>query len=392
MKTSNPLSRRRAQRPEGCPWRAHNRFRLLVDGGRFFPAILAAIDRAQHYIFMEMYLFESGAVATRVQQRLLDAAGRGVGVYLLLDDYGSLGLSKADRQRLTAGGVRLTYYNPLRVLRWQRNLLRDHRKLVLIDGVLAYTGGAGITDAFDPDVHPRHYWHEVMVAIQGPVVADWQALFQQVWQNTPAATPLPSLRQPGNTGTQRGRVMLSRAGRRSALMRSLITHTRAARQRVWLATAYFVPSWKLRRALRHTARRGVDVRIMVPGAHSDHPWVRYMGRRYYDRLLRNGVRIYEYQPRFLHAKVMLCDHWVSIGSSNADHWNLHWNLEANQEIDDAGFAEEVAAWFQHDLPACTEMRYAHWRKRPWSERLREAFWNRIARLAAWLSSKRGPGP
>src|SRR5690606_26145988 len=121
-------------------------------------------------------------------------------------------------------------------------------------------------------------------------------------------------------------VVIARAGREVEVRRSFVRAVRAAGRRVWLATAYFVPSWKLRRALRRAAHRGVDVRLLLPGPITDHPGVRHAGRRLYSRLLRNGVHIFEYQPRFSHTKLMLCDDWVSTGSSNSDRWNLHWNL------------------------------------------------------------------
>jgi phosphatidylserine/phosphatidylglycerophosphate/cardiolipin synthase-like enzyme len=157
----------------------------------------------------------------------------------------------------------------------------------------------------------------------------------------------------------------------------LLNHIRSAERTVWLATAYFIPAWRIRRALRNAARRGVDVRLLLPGPHTDHPAIRHAGRRFYGRLLANGVRIFEYQPRFLHSKVFLCDHWVSIGSSNLDRWNLRWNLEANQEIDDSAFAGQVRAMFEADFRESIECRYAQWRKRPWSARARERLWGRV---------------
>jgi len=169
---------------------------------------------------------------------------------------------------------------------------------------------------------------------------------------------------------------------KSEIMRSFVTHIRHARERVWLATAYFAPPWKLRRALRRAARRGVDVRLMLPGPQTDHPAVRHLGSRYYDRLLRNGVRIFEYQPRFLHAKVLLCDDWMSIGSTNGDRWNYHLNLEANQELREPKIINRVRNLFEEDFGRCTEQLLEPWRHRSWRRRWPEWFWGKIAAVLA----------
>ena len=136
-------------------------------------------------------------------------------------------------------------------------------------------------------------------------------------------------------------------------------------------SAYFVPARRFRAALGRAARRGVDVRLLAPGARTDHPWVRYASRRFDARMLRSGVRIYEYQPGMLHGKVILCDDWVSVGSSNLDRWSLRWNLEANQEVADTRFADAVAALFERDFLVSRLISRRHWHERAWIERLRE---------------------
>lgn len=360
------------------PWHDGNQFRLLVDGHRFFPVMLNAIEHARAYILLEMYLIESGVVADRFIAALADAAGRGVRVYLLLDDFGAWKLQAKDRTRLAEAGVQVAYYNPLHYGKLRRNLFRNHRKLLLVDGAIAFTGGLGITDAFDPPQDPGSAWHDTAIEMQGPVVADWQALFAETWKRwSDQPLVLPQARRPRAAGAQRGRVVTVHAPGRVEIRRSLVRAVRSAEYRVWVAIAYFVPSWKLRRAVRQAARRGVDVRLLLPGPITDHPAVRHAGRRFYSRLLRNGVRIFEYQPRFIHTKVILCDDWVSTGSSNADRWNLHWNLEANQEVDDPGFAAEAQAMFETDFTDALEIRYEEWRRRPWHRRLLEWFWGTV---------------
>jgi phosphatidylserine/phosphatidylglycerophosphate/cardiolipin synthase-like enzyme len=360
------------------PWRQSNRFTLLVDGTQFIPAMLDAIAAAERSVWLEIYLVESGAVADRFIQALAAAVQRGVQVKLLLDDFGAAGLSRYDRARLREAGVELLLFNPIRFRRLTENFVRDHRKLLLVDERLVFTGGAGITDEFDPPRHPERRWRETVVCAEGPVVADWAALFCLEWnRQTPkkltcrAAAPAPP-----SDGVP-GRVSIARGLASQEIKRDLLKQIRSAERAVWLATAYFIPAWRIRRALRRAARRGVDVRLLLPGRRTDHPAVRQAGRRFYGRLLANGVRIFEYQPRVLHSKVFLCDDWVSIGSSNLDRWNLRWNLEANQEIDDSAFAGRVRAMFEADLRESVECRHAQWRERPWSARAREQLWGRV---------------
>jgi phosphatidylserine/phosphatidylglycerophosphate/cardiolipin synthase-like enzyme len=323
---------------EVTPWCKGNSFKCLKNGNNFFPAMLKSIKGAEKYVLMEMYLFESGHVATSFIDALCTAAKRGVLVYLLLDHFGSWHLNSKDRKRLAESGTFLSFYNPLQTGKWLVNLRRDHRKLLLIDGLTAYTGGAGVTDDFSPLHRPEHFWCDTMVEMSGPVVSDWQSSFQSIWN-------------------QWGEPFI--------------------RKRIWIEVAYFIPSWKIRRALKKAARAGVDVRLLLPGRQTDHPSVRRISQRYYQSLLRNGVRIFEYAPRFLHSKVMLCDDWVSIGSSNLDKWSLRWNLEANQEVIDNHFSENMARIFLADLEESREIEYRNWLKRPWYVRLIEIFWESI---------------
>jgi cardiolipin synthase len=355
----------------GWPWRPGNEFRLLDDGGEFFARMLQAIDAASRYVLLEMYLVRSGAVTTRFIEAFGRAARRGVRVCLVLDGFGALGFTRADRRRLLDAGAELRFFNPLRLKNRLSNLLRDHRKLLLADGV-AFVGGAGLTDDFAPGA-PRGVWRELMVEIEGPVISDWQRAFARTWRRCGAELMLPEapLSEP-RAGGAAGRLALSEARQRSVLANGVLRRIDHAATRAWIMSAYFVPSRRFRKALRRAARRGVDVRLLVPGARTDHPWVRQAARRFYGKMLRNGVKIFEYQPRMLHAKMILCDDWVSIGSSNLDRWSFRWNLEANQEIADARVADEAAALFEGDFAASRVLSRRHWRQRAWLDRLREA--------------------
>lgn len=360
------------------PWRRANAFELLVDGKTYFPRMLDAIQHAQRYVLLEIYLFESGTVANRFIETLIAAAARGVRIQLLVDAFGAAKLVAEDRLRLRTSGVELQFYNPLRLRKWLGNMFRDHRKLLIVDGEVAFVSGTGITDDFDNPREPERSWRETTLQIRGPVLTDWQELFTRSWNRQALkklSLPEPVVRlQPQD---MRGRVATASALHIQDIRRSLFTRVHNAKQRVWMTTAYFVPSRKLLRALKHAAQQGADVRLLLPGPISDHPGVRHAGRRFYSSLLRHGARIFEYQPRFLHAKTLLCDDWASVGSSNFDRWNLRWNREANQEVDDVQFAAAVRAMLEADLAESIEIDRERWRRRRWITRLRQHLWGRV---------------
>lgn len=369
----------------GWPWRSANRFRLLDGSAEFFPRMLAAIDAAAGHVLLEMYLVESGKVAGAFIDALTRAAARGVRSCVVFDGFGALGLGAADRHRLLEAGVELRFFNPLRFANRLRNFMRDHRKLLTVDGRVAFVGGAGLTDEFAPGPNA---WRDLMLEIEGPVVADWQRAFARTWRRLGPELALPEP-APRAVGGASGRLALSEARQYSVLANGVIRRIDAARRRAWIMSAYFVPSRRFRKALRRAARRGVDVRLLLPGPRTDHPWVRQAARRFYGKMLRNGVQILEYQPRMLHAKMILCDDWVSVGSSNLDRWSFKWNLEANQEVADHGVADAAAALFAGDFAASQALNRRYWSHRAWLDRLRE----RIAgALDRWLEGWRRPGP
>jgi cardiolipin synthase A/B len=339
--------------------------------------MLEAIAGARESVLLEMYLVESGTVARRFIDALAGCAQRGVRVHVLLDAFGSLGLRAADRRRLAGAGAHLTLFNPLSVRRRLQNFLRDHRKLLVIDGALAFVGGVGLADQFIDGKRGRRAWRDLMLEISGPVVSDWQTAFARNWRRSGGSPEIPEATaelpdEPAIAAGAPGRVALSEAGHRSILANDVVRRIDGALRRAWIMSAYFVPSRRFRKALRRAARRGVDVRLLVPGPKTDHPWVRHAARRFYGKLLRNGVRILEYQPRVLHGKMALCDDWVSIGSSNLDRWSFRWNLEANQEVEGAALAAEAAAIFVADCAESQPLNRRHWRRRAVLDRLRES--------------------
>jgi len=353
-------------------WRYGNRFQLLSDGERFFARMLESIEQAQRDVLLEMYLVESGRIADRFIDAFMRAIQRGARVLMLLDAFGSAGLRVRDRQRLIQAGVQLRFYNAIGWHKRLANLARDHRKLLLIDGRTAFVGGAGLTDQFIAGGGVGAPWREVMLEIRGPVLADWQNVFAAGWRKAGGEWMQPNFPAHDTFADgAAGRVAVSAGWHRSMLADSVVHRIETARQRVWMMSAYFVPSRRFRKALRRAVRRGVDVRLFVPGPLTDHPWVRHAARRFYGKLLRNGVRIFEFQPRVLHAKMILCDDWVSVGSSNLDRWGFKWNLEANQEIESRPFANGVAAVFEEDRGQSLELDRRQWPRRGRLNRFRE---------------------
>ncbi|CEA06095.1 phospholipase D [Pseudomonas saudimassiliensis] len=369
------------------PWREGNTFELLMDGHRFFPRMLQAMEQARNSIDIQLYLVESGRSLQQVTDILLRAVARGVQVRCRFDSLGSRELTDADRDLLTRGGVELRFYNPLNLWGGRSNLHRDHRKLVIIDQRNVFIGGTGFTDDFCiPGPEGHCLWHEQMLEVQGPVVADWVEVFEQQWQATERRSGRPPgrlrrVRLPPHPPTADGlaRVSLTDGLTHRELVQALLANIGRARQQVWLATPYFAPTRRIHRALMEAARRGVDVRLLLCGEITDHPAVRYAGQRYYKRLLAAGVRIFEYQPRFLHLKTVLVDDWVSLGSSNFDHWTLHWNLEANQNIIDRGMTRAVEESFVADFAESREWTLDDWLALPWYHRLKISLWGVVNR-------------
>jgi len=361
------------------PWRDGQRFRLLIDASQFFSVMIEAIDDAKSYVLMEMYIMESGEVADQFIGAFLRAAKRGLIVQLLLDDFGSRGLLKRDRKRLMNGGVQLAFYNPLRfeifVNKIKNNLFRTHRKFMVVDGHVAYVGGTGISDVFVGETA----WRDCMLEIRGPNAADWQILFSRNIKNWSEFIDVPSTKSIAYDAGASGRLVHTSGGVQLQLKKILLNRIRHSTQRIWLASAYFIPSGKIRRALRRAAFQRKDVRLLLPGPITDHPGVRQASRRYYASLLRHGVRIFEYQEHFMHSKVALVDNWITIGSSNMDRWNFRWNLEANQEVEDPALANDVEEMLLNDFENSEEIHYSTWSRRSWRQRLRQWLWGKIDR-------------
>ncbi len=374
------------------PWRKNTDPHLLIDGVSYYEHMLAAIQKASRQVDIETYLMSSGTVSDRFIDALTVACERGITVRLLLDAVGSSGLVHRDVDRIIRAGINLRFFNPITSTKYLKNLARDHRKIICIDQQIVYVGGAGISDHFISVKESGLGWRDNMVCLQGPIVADWQALFERCWQHfddmhrTSWRAKIRSTLQaktdpPAFIGAQpMGRVITSRGLGNKAILSSLIHQIKQSQQRIWISTAYFYPSRATVRALTQAAENGIDVMLLLPGPITDHPSVRYAGRGWYHKLLKANVKIYEYQPRFLHQKVALIDSWVSMGSCNFDRWNLRWNLEANVELISSEFAQSVYTMLIKDRAQANGLDYTSWKHRPWRDKLKERFWQFIARF------------
>jgi cardiolipin synthase len=373
------------------PWRPDTRARLLWESHEFVPAIIDALELARRHIDMELYLVESGPLFNRFYRALVDAVGRGVRVRLLIDAVGSAALSDHDRERLSDSGVYLRVFNTLRFGHFLEGLIRDHRKLIIVDGRLAYSGGMCISDWYDTTLSGDQVWLDAMAEISGPVVKDCGALFEQSWQlasrghmREALRWRLKRVREPmapaPDTREDHVRLCAARGGRHNLLLLTLLRHIRRARREVWLCTPYFFPHRALIHVLCLAAKRGVSVTLTLPGPITDHPALRRAGQYYYQRLLAAGVVVQEFQPRFFHLKAALVDDWVTLGSSNYDRWNLGWNLDANLEFSDPAFRLAMQKRRVAMGKLSTEIRWREWCKRSLWQRWRERFWH-------WLGTR-----
>ncbi len=359
----------------------NNTYQLFSEGDQFYPAMLDAIDKAQSYIYIIQYIFETGLISEKFIDSLVQARQRGIEVRMILDAYGSSRLSVQERQRLYNAGIQVYFFNPLRNHNLIKFLYRDHRKLLVVDGEHAFIGGAGICDDYNfPLEHPKS-WQDIVVKITGTLALDSAYLFQQQRKiNQKEITDCKEKISASSLAlnTQQGRLLTSKTWHHNEIQRAILHAIRKAKHRVWITTPYFVPTRKLRSQLKAAAHRGCDVRLLLPGASSDHPWVSHIARQRYSRLLKNQVSIFEYQNRFTHAKAILCDDWVCIGSSNLDRWNQKFNLELNVEIQSTQLTEQLCDFFRKSFDNSKQIDRESWKARPRTQKIKEWFWSKIA--------------
>lgn len=350
---SQPFIRR--QRPAEERFVEGHRVTLLRDGQEAFPAMLADIELAQRQVLLEMYWFDSDRTGRRFAAALAAAAGRGVEVAVIYDSLGSWEADAAMFVEMAAAGVKIVEFNP--VVPWKRRFRldrlsrRDHRKILVIDGEIGFTGGINLADQWAPEEDGGEGWRDDMVRVQGPAVSGFLDCFRRTWEREDGA-PLGQLgsAEPGRWGHQSVRVLGEAFFRhRRDIVRAYISQIYRARERVWITNSYFIPNAVITRALVRAARRGVDVRVLLPGK-SDVEVVRLAGRAAYPKLMDAGVRIYEWTGNVLHAKTAVIDgRWSTIGTFNLDYRSIRSNLEVNVSVLDAGFGKVIEGSFLRDI-------------------------------------------
>ena len=352
-----------------------NRVGLLENGDGIFPAMLAAIGEARVSINLEMYIFDQSEIGSRFAQALAARAREGVEVRILVDGFGStLGPLEGE---LAAAGARVRVYKPLRVYSIDRVGHRTHRRILTVDGRRGFCGGVGIDDRWRGDARNPSEWRDTMIEIEGPVVSQLQHIFAQDWVHTTGEVlngnrQFPEIEPAGTVLAQA--IAASRADSISMSKLLLYMAIQAARQTIWIENAYFVPDRQIREGLVAAARRGVDVRIIVPGEHIDFSNVRAAAHYHYGELLEGGVGIYEYKPTMMHNKVMAVDGiWSTIGSINFVNRSMTKNAEVNIAVYDRGFAARVEAMVLADLAHCDVLSRERWRRRGLLDRVGEFF-------------------
>ena len=360
-----------------------NHVRELLNGDQIFPAMLQAIRSAKSTVTFETYIYWSGAIGAEFSREFGAAALRGVEVKLLLDWIGG-DLSHARLKEMRRAGVDVRRYNPLR---W-RNLghmnNRTHRKLLVVDGMIGFIGGVGIADSWRGHAQDRHHWRDTHFQIEGPAVCQMQAAFIDNWVQT-TGTLLHSesyLPCPREAGTMSAQVFTSspRSGSKSMQVLYLMSIAAAA-ESIDLSAAYFLPDPVGIASLAAAARRGVRVRIIVPGRHMDKNIVRRASRAQWGQLLAAGVEIFEYQRTMFHCKVLIVDRmWVSVGSTNFDARSFNINDEANMNVFDNEFASRQTQVFEDDLQSAARVTTGDWIGRSWADRI-------LDRSAALLASQ-----
>jgi cardiolipin synthase A/B len=346
-----------------------NRVRLLHDGPETFDEMLRLIHAATKSVALESYIFRSDEVGERFSSALLDASGRGVQCRVITDWIGARGTSKRFLSTLRKNNVDLRIFNPPGLRRWLGIVPRDHRKLLVVDERVGVTGGVGIGREWLSGVarerHSRSRWRDSAVRIEGRAANDMLQAFEHMWlrvsgnerrgshrllKKKPSGAHLdPATHEGALVGIIEGEPLRLRVAR--ALQMQAI----AAERSIWIASAYFTPSWSEVEALTGAARDGVDVRILVPST-NDHPWVTLLTRRYYRRLLTNGVRIWEWQGEMMHAKTSVVDgRWVRVGSTDFNVLGVAINYELDALVEDAAIGREAEHRFLADLDDSREV-------------------------------------
>jgi cardiolipin synthase len=330
-----------------------NRITLLHNGIEIFPALLDAIASAQHSVHFSTFIYSSGHIPIQFADAFSAAAKRGVEVRMVFDKSGSKNVSPELMSQMRKAGCKIKWFRPIQWYSWAKYNHRTHRKLLIIDGTIAFTGGVGIADEWSGNADSPTHWRDTHVRVLGPAVASVQAAFVDTWNEATGELPIdqkyfPKLSRAGETsmcGIQSNPVFGA-----SSAQRSMAILIAGATRRLWIANAYFIPPKPFVQALRDAEARGVDVKILLPGRYHDQPAVRRASRRTWGPILEGGVELYEYEPTMMHCKIVIVDSSVtSIGSINFDPRSFALNAEFGIVALDRALAKQMEDAFVEDL-------------------------------------------
>ena len=361
---------------------AGNRVQALNNGDEIFPSMLAAIRGARGTILFETFIYWSGEIGDAFAQALSERARAGVKVHVLLDWLGSIKVEERLVEEMKRAGVEVYRFHPLRWYNLGRINNRTHRKLLIVDGRVGFTGGVGIAPSWTGHAQDAGHWRDSHFRVEGPVVAQMQSVMLANWSKASGRilhgeAYFPPLQPAGSLSAQMFHSSPN-GGSESMQLMVLIAIT-AAVKTIDIASAYFVPDEMARIALVAALQRGVRVRVITPGQKIDTQVVRHASRALWGELLEAGMQMHVYQPTMYHCKVVIVDGLLaSVGSTNFDPRSFHLNDEANLNVYDTGFAAQLTRIFEQDLERCTPCTLAQWRARPLHEKLRE-------RVTSWLA-------
>ena len=369
----------------GSPLTRGGAFQVLTNGIEILPAMRAAIDGARERIVFESYIFSDGEYGKRFAASLAAAARRGVRVYLLLDAIGAKDLGDENEALMKSAGVHIAWFNP--VWHWQELNGRSHRKILVVDGTVGFTGGASIADHWAGNADSKDHWRDTHFRIEGPPVRFLEACFYENWIES-AGVVMPVLEEVselagdvGSGGPVSVPVWSSPVGGHGGVKKLYLLSLAAAKRTLDIQTPYFVMDGSTKWSLLQAAGRGVRIRMLVEGDLTDAKAVKHASRAGYEELLEAGIEIYEYQPTMMHAKVLMVDGaWTIVGSANFDNRSLELNDENNIGVADAAFAARLLTDFETDLTRASKLDLAAWRERPLMDRVRQRFWGFFGEL------------
>ena len=370
----------------GAPVTSGDTFEVLQDGDAIFAAMLDAVEQAQRRISFESFIYSDGEISDRFTRAFVDAARRGVSVRIVLDGYGASDLPAASVTALEQAGVKVIWFNKLRPWTIDRANYRTHRKVLVVDGAVAFTGGVGLADHWRGRAQSPEHWRDTQVRVRGPAVRALEASFYENWiesggDEAPRLDPEPSERAAASPGTRTIVAWSNFSGGASNVKLLYLLSIASARRSIDIQSPYVVLDASMRWSLEAARARGVAVRILTDGDHTDAGPVKAASRAAYDRLLQHGVRIAEFQPTMMHVKAMTVDGvWSIIGTANFDNRSLELNDELVVAVQDAGLATTLRAAFDADESRSRVLDLAGWRGRPLWHRAYERFWSLFGEL------------